>query len=103
MHNLITVATQMFHGLLVVYQDSVVENPDEFARKALHLADRLLAGAAQSKYAGANNPPPQSCQRTPQEVAEQIALIISSNEELLSQLRALNRSQGPRRDDRTLH
>ena len=103
MHNLIPVATKMFHGLLLVYQDRVVENPDEFARRALHLAERLLAGAAQSAHDGETSPPTPLPPRPACETAEQVAMVVSSHRDLLLQLRAVSHDRDIPSRDSTLH
>ncbi|WP_334180124.1 hypothetical protein [Pseudoxanthomonas sp.] len=103
MHNLINVATHMFHGLLLVYQDSVIESPDAFAKQALHLADRLLANTSLSTQAGAPSPPTQLPVRDAQESAALIAQIITDHQRLLSQIGSLDHHQNVERISRTLH
>lgn len=103
MHNLIAVATHMFHGLLLVYQDSVIEDPDAFAKQALHLADRLLANTSLAAQAGAASPPTQLPMRDAQESAALIAQIITDHQLLLSQLGSIDRNPHAECMSRTLH
>ncbi len=84
MQTRITVATQMFHGLLLIYKDRVVSHPAVFARQALRLADELLSsevGVAPTKNSD------QSPASRIQQADKDADWIVSQNEELLLHLR----------------
>ena len=82
----ITVASRMFHGLLVVYRDSVVENPALFAQQALSLADSLLAGDTDRASTGSDGSPTQASSLRSQDDIDLAELIVRQNEELLYQV-----------------
>ncbi len=86
METRVIVASHMFLGLVVVYRDAAVINPDIFAQRALHMADHLLAAEAKTV--------PGSTAATPAAAAalerEQIRQILEGNEDVIAFLRAAN-------------
>lgn len=92
MQTRLTVATQIFLGMQVVYKDSVVLNTTTFARKAMQMADALIAADALPVSSGITSVPAAS---SPLEL-DQARSIAQDNEELMAILRASNElSQGP--------
>lgn len=98
METRITVASQMFLGLVAVYRDAAVINPAIFAQQALHMADHLIAAEAKPVEGGPAAMPAASSALE----RDQIRQILESNGDLLEFLRAANvASAGP--GSNTLH
>lgn len=94
----ISVASQMFHGLLIVYRDNVVENPALFAQQALSLADSLLAGDADRATQGSDGSPTQATPLRSQDDLDLAKLIVAQNDALLCHIknsRGAKASVGP--------
>lgn len=86
MQTRLTVATQIFLGMQVVYKDSVVLNTTTFARKAMQMADALIAAEALPVSSGITSVPAAS---SPLEL-DQARSIAQDNEDLIAILRASN-------------
>lgn len=86
MQTRLTVATQIFLGMQVVYKDSVVLNTMIFARKAMQMADALIAAEALPVSSGITSMPAAS---SPLEL-DQARSIAQDNEDLIAILRASN-------------
>lgn len=99
----IAVASQMFHGLLVVYRDSVVENPALFAQQALSLADSLLAGDADRASKGSGGSPTQASSLRSQDDIDLARLIVAKNDGLLCEIERLRDGKTTAGEGRTIH
>ena len=99
----IAVASQMFHGLLIVYRDSVIENPAQFAQQALSLADSLLAGDADSASTGSGGSPIQASCLQSQDDIVLAKLIVAQNDALLCEIRSRRGGKGSVGQGPTIH
>lgn len=86
MQTRLTVATQIFLGMQVVYKDSVVLNTTTFALKAMQMADALIAAEGLPVSRGITSVPAAS---SPLEL-DQARSIAQDNEDLIAILRASN-------------
>lgn len=84
----IAFASQMFHGLLIVYRDSVIQNTTQFSQQALSLADSLLAGDADSAPTGSGGSPIQPSSLHSQGDIDLAKLIVAQNDALLCEIRS---------------
>lgn len=99
----IAVASQMFHGLLIVYRDSVVENPALFAQQALSLADSLLAGDADRPTQGSDGSPTQATPLRSQDDLDLAKLIVAQNDALLCAIRGRRGGKASASQTPTIH
>lgn len=99
----ITVASRMFHGLLIVYRDSVVENPSLFAQQALSLADSLLAGDTDRASTGSNGSPTQASSMRSQDDIDLAKLIVAQNDGLLCEIRSRRGGKASAGQSPTIH
>lgn len=99
----ITVASRMFHGLLIVYRDSVVENPSLFAQQALSLADSLLAGDMDRASTGSDGSPTQASSMRSQDDIDLAELIVAQNDALLCEVRQRQDGKSSASEGRTIH
>lgn len=99
----IAVASQMFHGLLIVYGNSVIENPGLFAQQALDLADSLLTSDAHSPAPRRNGPPSQATPLHSQEDTALAKLIVAQNDGLLCEIRSRRDGKRSADEGQTIH
>ena len=99
----IAVASQLFHGLLIVYRDSVVENPALLAEQALCLADNLLAGATDRIASSRDSSPTQATRLHSQEDLDLAAWIVAQNEGLLCEVGRLRDGKNSAGEGETIH
>lgn len=88
------VASEIFHGLIVVYRDAVVFDPETYAEEALRMADSLIAASGRGPRPAGTNSPATSA------AFESAAMrnLTRDNERLIRILRAASERGG-----QTLH